>query len=309
MRDMDIIRLLPTRWHARLMNRRHAHAIGSIMQTPPIVARQDGLVLFSMIGTAVLLPYLVAVKSLWGQLQRGRIVILNDGTLTGQDRAILNHHCDNPEIIDIADVDTDGFPKKGCWERFLTILDRRSDDYFVQLDSDTVTLGPVPEVADAIANNRSFSLLGGENSGENIWPLRDFGEHFYPNGRTGDHVQLRIEESLHTIPRDDWRYFRGCAGFAGFSRGGPGRELATAFLEEMKRIIGAQDTAIWGTEQVASNFQIANEAGSVLLPYRRYRNYWGEMSLPVAHFLHFVGSHRYDRGLYAKASQAAIEQM
>lgn len=164
----------------------------------------------------------------------------------------------------------------------------------------------MPEVAEAIADNRSFSLLGGEDSGTRIWPLTDFVGHFYPNGRTGDHVQMRIEEQLHTIARPEWRYFRGCAGFAGFSRGGPARALAAAFLDEMRRIIGPDDVTIWGTEQVASNFQIAQEPDSILLPYDRYRNYWGERDLPDARFLHFVGSHRYDRGHYAKVSRMVI---
>ena len=303
---MDLLRLLPFQWRSRVLGAHHGRAIRDVLKTPPIVPRDDGLVIFSMIGTTVVLPYLVAVKSLWAQLNRGRVVILNDGTLTAQDRATLNHHCGTPEIIDMAAIDTHGFPTKGCWERFLTILDRRRDDYFIQLDSDTVTLGPMPEVAEAIADNRSFSLLGGEDSGTRIWPLTDFVGHFYPNGRTGDHVQMRIEEQLHTIARPEWRYFRGCAGFAGFSRGGPARALAAAFLDEMRRIIGPDDVTIWGTEQVASNFQIAQEPDSILLPYDRYRNYWGERDLPDARFLHFVGSHRYDRGHYAKVSRMVI---
>ena len=158
---MSKFSLLPRRWRTKKEAAAHAEAIAGILDTPPIVPKQDGLVLFSMIGTAVLLPYLVAVKSLWGELGRGRIAILDDGTLTAQDRAILAHHCGDPELFAIDRVDTGGFPKGGCWERFLTILDHRGGEYWVQLDSDTVTLGPVPEVAQAIATNRSFTLLGG----------------------------------------------------------------------------------------------------------------------------------------------------
>ena len=72
--------LLPRRWRVKQDAARHAAAIADILETPPIVPRQDGVVLFSMIGTAVLLPYLVAVKSLWHQLGRGRIALLDDGT-------------------------------------------------------------------------------------------------------------------------------------------------------------------------------------------------------------------------------------
>jgi len=123
--------ILPRRWRVKQEAARHAAAIAEILDTPPIVPRRDGVVLFSMIGTAVVLPYLVAVKSLWHQLGKGRIALLDDGTLTGADRAILAHHCGDPEILSIARVDTTGFPRGGCWERFLSILDRRSSEYWI----------------------------------------------------------------------------------------------------------------------------------------------------------------------------------
>src|SRR5262245_9260385 len=160
---MKLNAFLPYRWRARREAARHATAIAGVLETPPIVPRQDGLVIFSMIGTTVLLPYLVAVKSLWRELGRGRIAILDDGTLTAQDRALLAHHCGDPEFLRIDLVPTDPFPRGGCWERFLTILDRRDREYWIQLDSDTVTLGPIDEVADAIDRNRSFILLGEAN--------------------------------------------------------------------------------------------------------------------------------------------------
>ena len=57
----------------------HERAVQGILDTPPIVAQDDGVILFSMIGTAVLLPYLVAVKSLHHHLPRGKVVLLDDG--------------------------------------------------------------------------------------------------------------------------------------------------------------------------------------------------------------------------------------
>ena len=301
--------LLPRRWRTRRDAALLAEAIAEVLDTPPITPRHDGLVLFSMIGTAVLLPYLVAVKSLWRELGRGRIAILDDGTLTGEDKAILAHHCGDPEIIAIHKVDTRGFPQGGCWERFLTILDRRNGEYWLQLDSDTVTLGPVPEVADAIAANRSFTLLGGADAGEEARELADFARWRYPDGPQEGHVQARIESRMDRIAKPGWRYIRGCAGFAGFAAGGPGRQLAAAFLAQMRDLVGGSDTAIWGTEQVASNFHIANEPRHVLLPYHRYLNYWAEEWGEDAAFVHFVGTHRYHGGAYERAGRAAITRL
>ena len=305
---MTMQRFLPHRWRTRLDAARHAEAIAGVLDTPPIVPRTDGLVLFSMIGTAVLLPYLVAVKSLWRQLGRGRVAILDDGTLTSEDRALLAHHCGDPEIIRIAAVRTDPFPRGGTWERLLTILDRREREYWLQLDSDTVTLGPVDEVADAIARNRSFTLLGGSDAEIGALPCAEFAARRYPGGPVEGHVQHRFESRLAALSAGR-RYVRGCSGFAGFAAGGPGRELARTFLAALEQLVGPDDVTIWGTEQLASNFHIANEPEPVLLPYARYLNYWGEPWAGDARFVHFVGTHRYDNGAYAAESRRIIEAL
>ncbi len=307
---MNMGNLLPRRWRSKIEATRHAEAITGILETPPIEPRQDGVVLFSMIGTAVLLPYLVAVKSLWQHLQRGRIAILDDGTLTAQDRAILAHHCGDPQIMRIADVKLNEFPAGGTWERLLTILDNRAGEYWIQLDSDTVTVGAVPEIADAIARNRSFVFLGGKDAEVGPLPLKEFREHFYPDGKADGHVQTRIESRLDTIDAArGWKYTRGCSGFAGFAATGHGRPLASAFLTEMKRMIGEEDVSIWGTEQVTSNFHLSNEPEPVVLPYDRYMNYWNEPWEDDTRFIHFVGTHRHDNGAYIDASCAAIEKL
>ena len=307
---MNMGNLLPRRWRSKLEATRHAEAITGILEPPPIEPRQDGVVLFSMIGTAVLLPYLVAVKSLWYELRRGRVAILDDGTLTAQDRAILAHHCGDPQILRIADVVLNEFPAGGTWERLLTILDNRAGEYWIQLDSDTVTVGPVPEIADAIARNRSFLFLGGKDAEMGPLPLQEFREHFYPDGAADGHVQTRIESRLDSIDAArGWKYTRGCSGFAGFAATGNGRPLASAFLTEMKRMIGEEDVSIWGTEQVTSNFHLSNEPEPVVLPYDRYMNYWNEAWGDDTRFIHFVGTHRHDNGAYIQASCDAIDKL
>lgn len=298
---------LPYRWQRRIDSGKHNRAVREILDTPPIRPSQDGLVLFSMIGTAVVLPYLVAVKSLWKQLRRGRIVILDDGTLTGPDKAILARHCGDPEFIDIASVRTGEFPTGGTWERLLTILDRRSGEYWVQLDSDTVTIGPVPEVERAIQTNRSFTLLGGPDAEIGAIALQNIAEQLYPDGPQDGHIQQRVESRMGEMRADlGWRYIRGCSGFTGFAAGNPGRKLAGGFLAEMERLVGSDDISIWGTEQITSSFVIANEVAPVLLPYDRYLNYWGNPWRDDAGFIHFVGTHRYDNDAYADESRKVI---
>lgn len=293
--------------------RGHRAAASSVLDTPPIVPVEDGLILFSMIGTRVLLPYLVAIKSLHARLRQGRVVILDDGTLTAADRAVLADHLGNPRILAIADVDTGSCPRGGTWERLLTILDLRAADYVIQLDSDTVTLGDVPEIAEAVAANRSFTLRGDPDS-----HLLSFAELA---SRTDDaaflynpqaHVQGAIECGLDRISLPHLAnplYVRGCSGFAGFARGGDGRTLAEAFSDEATRLLGAGRWASWGSEQVTSNMVIANEPDALLLPYDRYLNFWDEGVPADSRFVHFIGSHRFSGRAYIDATRAAVSAL
>ncbi len=285
----------------------HERAAQGILETSPIVGADDGVVLFSMIGTAVLIPYLVAVKSLHFHLKRGRIILLNDGTLTAVDRAILARHCDNPVILEKRDIDPAPCPRDNCWERLIAILDRRNDAYVIQLDSDTVTTGPVPEIAAAIDANRSFTLAGGTEEAEyGFRSGREIAEIFHADGPTTDHVQAHAEYALATLPdADTMRYVRGCAGFAGFARDDSGRSKVTNFSKAMDERLG-DIWRKWGSEQVASNFVIANDPDPLLLPYDRYVNHWAEALPRDPAFVHFIGTYRFRRGNYSRYSKAAI---
>ncbi len=284
--------------------KRHCRAL---LDLPPIVPQQDGLILFSMIGTAVVLPYLLAVKSLHHQIKRGRIMLLDDGTLTAQDKALLAAQLGNPLILPIASVDTGDCPKGGCWERLFSILALREQDYVVQLDSDTVTLGPVPEVVAAIEANKSFTLAGGEDEAPlGFLPLSDFVKACYPDGEGEGHIQTLFESRITQLSSAASRkYARGCAGFAGFARGGGGRQAAIDFSREATAITGTRWSE-WGSEQIASNYLIANEAGSTMLPYDRYFNYWNAPWGRDMRFVHFVGAWRHENSSYVEATRQAI---
>ena len=283
----------------------------AVLSTPPARAREDGVVIFSMIGTKALLPYLVAAKSFQARLGRGRFAILDDGTLTAADKAVLAHHLGNPPITPIAAVNTGPCPRGGTWERLLTILDLRKADYVIQLDSDIVALGPVPEINAAIDAGLSFTLRG--EGGAEILPLPVLAERTVAKGDAGRlHVQSAIEQAMarvQIVGRPDLRYVRGCSGFAGFAPGGEGRVLAEDFSQEAQRLLGADHWAEWGSEQVTSSFVIANEANAMLLPYCRYLNFWNEPISAEAALVHFIGTYRYHRGAYLAAARQAIAHL
>jgi hypothetical protein len=294
----------------RIDQRRHDRAAEAILLTPPIIPRDDGLILFSMIGTAVLNSYLVAVKSLHHELAMGRIMLLNDGTLTAQDRKDLAHHCGDPVIIEMSDVVTSPCPSGNCWERLMAILDQRGANYVIQLDSDIVVTGPIPEVAEAIAANRSFTLGGDADAAEKGFVTAEqLARMVYPSGAPTGHVQHQAESRFDKLSDCSSRlYIRGCAGFAGFSRGDTGRTGLQVFSQEIEAMIGAKWHE-WGSEQIASNYVIANDVSPLVLPYNRYANHW-DMPLPAGvRLIHFIGTHRYDRGNYLRATIDVIARL
>jgi hypothetical protein len=291
----------------RWAQRRHRRVAAGVLATPPRVPRDDGLILFSMIGTRVLSPYLVAAKSLHHHLGRGRFVVLDDGTLTPDDRAALAHHLGDPRVLALADIDTGPAPRGGTWERLLTILDLRADDYVIQLDSDTVTLGPVPEVAAAIDAGRSFTLFGDARGAElGVLPAAEFVARNAADPAQRGHVQARVESAMAEIAIPGLKYVRGCSGFAGFAPAASGRSLAEAFTREAERLLGRAKWSEWGSEQVTSNVVIANDPDPAPLPYARYTNFWNAPLGADVAIAHFIGTYRHHGRAYLDATRSAI---
>jgi len=276
---MTISGFLPQRWRSTPEAARHAEAIAGVLHTPPLERTAGGPAVVSLLGTAEVLAYLVAIKSLRHRLRRGSVAIVDDGTLTGEDRAILAHHCGDPEIVPHQAVRRGPFPAGGAWAALLTVLDRRAGQYWIALDPRTVTLGEVPEIEAAIASNRSFALTGGEAKG---------GE------------ARRAERRLAVLcGTRGWRYRPGCHGLAGFAAGGAGRALAGALCTELAAL-GESATA-----EAARNLVLANEIDPVLLPKPRYRRV---SAAPDTAFIHFPDGPRHGEA-YAEASRRAIAQL
>ncbi len=284
----------------------HARVVRAVLDTPPLTPRDDGVILFSMVGSSVVAPALVAIKSLASHLGRGRVVLLDDGTLTDADRVLLHRHLGGAEIRDARAVDTGPCPRGGTWERLLTILDLRADAYVIQLDSDTITVGPVPEIAAAIDAGRSFSLKGEADAA--LSPVDRFVATLPPLPAPM-HIQKAAERAMAGLDLpmlEAPRYFRGCSGFAGFAPSDSGRALAEAFSRANARVLGDARWAEWGTEQVTSNFVVANEPDPLLLPYARYLNFWNVGVPADARFVHFVGTCRFDGMTYMDETRRAI---
>jgi hypothetical protein len=244
--------------------------------------------------------YLVAVKSLYAALGRGKITIIDDGSLTADDRKILVRHLRSPTFVDRKNINIGRFLRHIMWERLAYAIDASAGDYIIQLDADTVTTGAVPEVLEAIAENRAFTL--GTWNGQTIAPVAE-ARAYAQTFASDHHIQLVMERALADLANAGaLRYVRGSAGLIGLARGGVQRSIAEDFYDGMASLVGDR-IGEWGTDQVAFNFLVANSPGAIVLPYPAYACVGPELDVRAARFLHFIGTYRFKRGIYARASR------
>ena len=247
--------------------------------------------------------YLLAIKSAYRQVGMGTIVCLDDGSLTPSDAELLREQL-GAEIRPLAAVDTGPIPKGGCWERLLTCIELSMDSYVIQLDADTLSLAAMPEVVTAVRENRSFTL--GSRQGRRI--VRCAEASAFASGEPGEHLQYQAERQLGDVMGAERGYVRGCAAFAGFGQGQHAQAALRQFSAQMQARLGADCWRRWGTEQVASNYTIANTPDPIVLQPEQYSTHgWGSLSTAV--FVHFLGSNRFKGGTYARHAAMIIRRM
>jgi hypothetical protein len=186
----------------------------------------------------------------------------------------------------------------------LTCIDLSKDDYVMQIDSDIVATGPLPEVGDAIAAGAPFTI--GTLDGQRLVSFEEAAA--FAARVPHEHIQLAVERAFADVPgKENLRYIRGCAAFTGFARGGISRSFVEDFSQTMQARLG-QRWREWGTEQVASNVAIANSPHAQVLPVTRYKNYFPPMDIDSAAVMHFLGTNRFSGGHYTRLSRRFIER-
>jgi hypothetical protein len=277
-----------------------------ILRTPPLCLRPRPIRIVSMVRTEHVRMYLLSIKSFYRHVPGGQVTIMDDGSLTAADKSLLAKHVKGVEIMRLDSVHTGPCPRGGCWERLLYILDLSADAYVVQLDSDILTTGPVPEVVAAIEQNSSFTLNSGE--GTRIMSVEEAAALVAKHDSR--QLQFQVEQLLPRLPSEAGgrRYVRGSAGFAGFAKGAHTRAAAEAYSRAMGNLLGARWSE-WGTEQTASNYLVANAPGGRVLSWPTYACFEPSLDAAQANLLHFFGSWRFDRGTYAKRARRVIEEL
>jgi hypothetical protein len=292
------------RWKTRRRKDRFYKLTAGIMETPPLAIKDAPWSIISMVSNSDAQMYILAMKSFYARLKRGKVIAIVDRDMPAAIRRTLEHHLPGIRLAILEDIDTGPCQRGGTWERLLYLLDHSRDEYVIQLDADTLTFGDIDEVIHCAENNIAFTL---GDTGEPIEPMLAI----VPNARAkqSDYVGIVAERLFDQYPgAENLKYVRASSGFVGLARGGIARKEIETFHREGERLLGPRWRE-WGTEQSASNFAVANTPGAIVLPYPKYANFTPRNKPARGSFLHFIGSHRYADDYYASLANGAIAEL
>jgi hypothetical protein len=279
-----------------------------VLDTSPLSVGGDSPVFLSQLCQRDVAPYLLAIKSLYRAIGQGRVIIINDGSLTRDDISILQRHIPGLELIEIATIDTRGCPRGGTWERLVKIIELSQEHYVIQADADTLVTGPIPEVIQAWRSNKSFLL--GTDCGQEIASAADTARvaQGWVQNFGWDTVGVLAEALLDRLPVIvPANYVHASSGFGGFAKGGFRLSDLQTFSDWMRGKLGASWDRL-GTEQIASNYMLANAPNAIVLPFERYACFEPHIAPQNRPFLHFIGTYRYGDGIYRQRARQFLKQ-
>lgn len=287
-------------WHKRAFSR----AVSGVTQVRPLQRGKLPLIVLSMVQSRDTLPYLLALLSFTRHVNPERVVVVCDPSMTPDDLQTLKTAAPHIELRRAEEFRHPELPVGGCWERLQAITEYAASGYVIQLDADTVTLKPITEVRDAVVAGHSFVL--GERPQQRVTSVEEAKVFATPWQRPGLQIQGVAEYVMPDARLAGARYVRGCAGFTGFERTSGLMAPLIEFSNEMRRLTGKRWTE-WGTEQVASNYLVANLGGTTVLPFPDYAT--PDHLLAQPRFLHFIGSMRFESGDYARTARQVIAEL
>jgi hypothetical protein len=295
------------RLRRRLNYWRFDRIIGAIHSTPPLPIVDSNLRILSMVAERDLSMYLMAAKILYRRIGHGRFVAIIDRDLDQRHRETLRRHLSGAvEFVILEDIPVGRCQRGGTWERLLSCIDWSAKHYVIQMDADTLALRDIPEVLDAVAANRAFTVAEGILL-QTLAEAAAWIDHHEPDD---DHITAVAQRAFAQHPqKDTLHYVRGSSGFAGFAQGGVTRVLAEEFHVTMEGILGHDRWREWGTEQVASNFVVANSPDPVVLPWPAYGTVPPNADMSRVKFGHFIGSSRFVNQRLARAGARLIEEL
>lgn len=202
------------------------------------LGRAGRLVFAATIGRETLDARLAALAPLSLMPGPSSVALFDDGTLAGTDRVRLARECGDPLILAAKDrVGT--FPAGPEWALLLAALDQRRNAYWVTIGG-TTSEDAVPDLARAIASNRSFAITDDDKAPDAIQP------------------------HLDALARDGFPYICASPRLLGFAACGDGLALAAAVLARLDAVLGERarqpDMA-----RILAGFVLAREREPVLI--------------------------------------------
>jgi hypothetical protein len=280
---------------------RHQAALSGILKTAPISEGHPKVVVLSQVCARDFLMYLLAAKSFAHRTEGGRFTVLDDGSLTPEHYDLLQEHLPGIAIHHIDSVHSDATPRGGTWERLLKLVELGERSYVVQLDADTITLGPLDEAWQCIHRGTGFTLTSEIDA--RIIPIGEAAAN--AQLRDSRHFQIAAEAQLDKLdPAMAANYVRGCSAFTGLPPGDR-RSNVEAISRRMRELMGERWSE-WGSEQVTSNLLTASSPGAVLLAPPKYATHEGRALAPDTRFAHFLGTYRFSSNVYRRLGAAAM---
>jgi hypothetical protein len=282
-----------------------------VFETHPIVADANPeIIIVSQIYSSAVHMTLVAIKSFIRFFGAASVELIDDGSLTKEDIHKIETHLIGVKIIHINDINIGSCPSGACWERLCYIIDRSQTSYVIQVDTDTLTTGPIAEIYNMVHSNTSFAV------GAPMWPDKIPLSYLktFTDALKNSHVQVQGEGLLNNIQSIELNsYLRTCAAFTGFAKGKFTLGYLERFSNEMQNKLGKEKWNEWGSEQFSSNVMISSIEDSVVLPWPKYQNYKfpsysGEYQ-GVVSFIHFIGSCRFLDRKYEKMTKKIISDL
>lgn len=280
----------------------YERVVKGVLDTPPLQPGKLPFIALSMVHQRDVLPYLVAIKSFAKQANPQRVVIVCDPTIGDKERQIFKKHVPHVELRDAAEFRIPDIPVGGTWERLSAISEYVKNTYTVQLDADTITVAPIPDVVEAVGNSRGFVI--GEDPGQPLLTLDDAAT--LSKDWNDKHIQAYSEKRMIEAGLSMNLYVRGCSGFTGFPVDVGMNGKMIDFSRKMRAVTQLR-WGEWGTEQITSNYLVANSNDAKVLPFPAYRTPRG--TLTDVRFAHFIGYVRFANDLYRQATRRTIKML
>lgn len=295
----SIIHRIRRRLTTEYYKTRYMQAASEVLQTPALRPGDNPFMVLSMVHQRDVVPYLVAIKSFFQVTRPQRITIVCDPSIGQAEREVFKKHIPFVELRRAEEFQDARIPRGGTWERLHAIASYSPDNYVVQLDADTLTVAPLDEVSAAIRLQHGFVL--GEQADQPMLTL----ERASHNTTEWEHrhVQALSEKRMVEAGLSLPLYTRGCSGFTGFPSNPHMQAQMLEFSAKMAQCTNGRWSE-WGTEQVTSNYLVANAAHSRVLPYPKYST--PEVRIEEVAFFHFIGYVRHTNSLYREKTRALM---